>query len=79
MWTREFYRIIERDEVGAHPYPGPVVRLSATPAVIERPAPLYGEHTAQVLRERLGLTDDDIAELQAAGVTSTEPLAQDWR
>jgi len=79
LWTREFYRILEREEVGAHAYPGPVVRLSRTPGVIERPAPLYGEHTAEVLRERLGLTDDDIAALHRAGVTSTEPLAQDWR
>jgi crotonobetainyl-CoA:carnitine CoA-transferase CaiB-like acyl-CoA transferase len=79
LWVREFFRILDRDEIGAHPYPGPVVRLSATPAVIERPPPLYGEHTVEVLRTRLGLTDDDIAELRAAGVTSTEPLAQDWR
>ncbi len=79
LWVREFFRIIDRDEVGAHAYPGPVVRLSATPAVIERPAPLYGEHTVEILRTHLGLTDDDIAELRAAGVTSTEPLPQDWR
>jgi crotonobetainyl-CoA:carnitine CoA-transferase CaiB-like acyl-CoA transferase len=79
LWVREFFRIIDREEVGAHAYPGPIVRLSQTPAVIERPPPLYGEHTAEILRTRLGLTDDDIAELRAAGVTSTEPLAQDWR
>ncbi|MCU1504296.1 MAG: putative Formyl-CoA transferase [Ilumatobacteraceae bacterium] len=79
LWAREFYRIIDRDEVGAHPYPGPVVRLAATPAVIERPAPLYGQHTDEVLRDLLGLDDDEIAALHAAGVTSNEPLAQDWR
>jgi crotonobetainyl-CoA:carnitine CoA-transferase CaiB-like acyl-CoA transferase len=79
LWVREFYRIMDREEVGAHAYPGPVVRLSATPAVIERPAPLYGQHTEEILRTRLGLTDDEIAELHATGVTSTEPLAQDWR
>jgi crotonobetainyl-CoA:carnitine CoA-transferase CaiB-like acyl-CoA transferase len=79
LWVREFYRILDREEVGAHPYPGPVVRLSATPAVIERPSPLYGEHTTEILRTRLGLSDEEIAALRAAGVTSTEPLAQDWR
>ena len=51
----------------------------ATPAVIERPAPSYGQHTDEVLRDLLGLGDDEIAALHAAGVTSTEPLAQDWR
>jgi crotonobetainyl-CoA:carnitine CoA-transferase CaiB-like acyl-CoA transferase len=79
LWARDFFRILERAEVGAHPYPGPVVRLTDTPAVIERPAPLYGEHTEEVLRDLLGLGDEQLAALHAAGVTSTEPLAQDWR
>ncbi len=79
LWARDFYRILEREEVGSHPYPGPVVRLSETPAVVERPAPLYGQHTDEVLRELLGLDDEDLATLRDTGVTSTEPLAQDWR
>ena len=79
LWARDFFRILDRDEVGAHPYPGPVVRLSDTPAIIDRPAPLYGQHTDQVLRDLLGLSDADLDALRAAGVTSTEPLAQHWR
>ena len=79
LWSRGFFRILERPEVGAHPFPGPIVGLSSTPAVIERPAPSYGQHTAEVLRDLLGLDDDEIAALYAAGITSTEPLAQDWR
>lgn len=32
-------------------YPGPPWRLQATPAVLRRPAPLLGQHTAEVLAE----------------------------
>ena len=46
---------------------GPPVRLSETPGAIREPAPLLGQHTDQVLRERLGLGDDEIARLRRAG------------
>jgi crotonobetainyl-CoA:carnitine CoA-transferase CaiB-like acyl-CoA transferase len=42
------------------------VRASATPARLTRPAPLLGEHTAEVLGE-LGLSSDEVARLAAAG------------
>jgi CoA:oxalate CoA-transferase len=47
---------------------GPPVRLSDTPGSIRLPAPLLGEHTDQVLRERLGMSDEEIARLKAQGV-----------
>ena len=46
----------------------PPVRLSETPGTVRSPAPLLGEHTAQVLRERLGLDDNEIGRLRSAGV-----------
>jgi crotonobetainyl-CoA:carnitine CoA-transferase CaiB-like acyl-CoA transferase len=42
------------------------VRASATPATIRRPAPLLGEHTAEVLGE-IGITPPEIDRLVAAG------------
>ena len=42
-------------------------RASATPASIRRPAPLLGEHTAEVLTEILGLSPAEVAELAQAG------------
>ncbi|HMF97985.1 MAG TPA: CaiB/BaiF CoA-transferase family protein, partial [Vicinamibacterales bacterium] len=45
---------------------GPPVRMSGTPGAVRRPAPLLGEHTAEVLRERLGLTDAEIVRLRDA-------------
>ena len=45
-------------------FPG---RASATPPRIDRPAPLLGQHTAEVLGE-LGLSREEIDRLAAAGV-----------
>jgi len=45
-------------------FPG---RASATPPRIDRPAPMLGQHTAEVLEE-LGLARDEIDRLAAAGV-----------
>ena len=48
---------------------GPAVKLSETPACLSRSSPLYGEHTAEVLRE-IGYADRDIQELVESGVAS---------
>ena len=45
-------------------FPG---RASGTPPRIDRPAPLLGQHTAEVLGE-LGLAREEIDRLAAAGV-----------
>ena len=47
---------------------GPPVRMSETPGAVRAPAPLLGEHTDQVLRERLGLSDEEIAGLRRTRV-----------
>jgi len=44
------------------------VRFSETPGAVRRPAPLVGQHTAEVLRERLGTSEDEIARLARLGV-----------
>ncbi|BCO34209.1 hypothetical protein MHEC_06420 [Mycobacterium heckeshornense] len=44
------------------------IALSATPIERYCAPPLLGEHTAEVLREWLGLTGDEVTELAARGV-----------
>ena len=57
----------------AHPAAGKValtrspMRFSATPVEHERPPPLLGEHTDEILRGLLGLKDDEVAKLRADG------------
>ncbi|MFM7536449.1 MAG: CaiB/BaiF CoA transferase family protein, partial [Acidimicrobiales bacterium] len=79
LWADGFFVVLDRAIVGAHPYPGPIVRLHDTPATFDRPAPRYGEHTDEVLRELLGFDDAALAGLYERGITSRVPLAQDWR
>jgi crotonobetainyl-CoA:carnitine CoA-transferase CaiB-like acyl-CoA transferase len=42
-------------------------KLSRTPAGIKRHPPLLGEHTEEVLRERLGMSTEEIARLRSEG------------
>jgi crotonobetainyl-CoA:carnitine CoA-transferase CaiB-like acyl-CoA transferase len=46
------------------------VRLSETPARRPTPSPVLGQHTHDVLREVLGLSDAEIARLEAADVVA---------
>lgn len=57
-----------------HPRAGPVklvgvpVKLSQTPGAIRSPSPMLGEHSAETLREVLGMGDAEIERLMQAGV-----------
>ncbi|HMM55413.1 MAG TPA: CaiB/BaiF CoA-transferase family protein [Candidatus Desulfobacillus sp.] len=57
----------------AHPTAGQVplvtspIRLSATPPEYGAPPPLLGQHTRQVLREMLGLGEDELERLRQCG------------
>jgi CoA:oxalate CoA-transferase len=44
------------------------IRLSETPGTVRTPAPLLGEHSAEVLREVLGYPEERIDALKAEGV-----------
>jgi crotonobetainyl-CoA:carnitine CoA-transferase CaiB-like acyl-CoA transferase len=53
---------------GTVPQVGNPVRFSATPVSYDLAPPLLGEHTAEILGERLGFADATIAELARRGV-----------
>ena len=73
--SRDYFVAIERAVVGTHLYPGAVARLPDTPLRADAPAPLLGEHNRQVLTELLGMTNDQITELERSGVIGSTPRA----
>jgi len=67
--ARGFYPVLDHPLTGPVRHEGIVARLTATPGELDRPAPLLGQHTDEVLRELLGLSDEELATLTAEGVT----------
>jgi benzylsuccinate CoA-transferase BbsF subunit len=65
---RGYYVYLDHSEAGRTAYDGPPFKLSKTPGKLRSPAPLLGEHTEQVCKEILGLSDEEIADLLVAGV-----------
>ena len=62
---RNMFVEVENEEYGKHTLIGPAVKFSETPAAIQGAAPPLGRHTTEVLKEQLGYTDEQIAQLAA--------------
>ncbi len=58
---------------GAISLVGSPLKLSGTPVSYDKPPPVCGEHSAAILRELLGLGDDDIAALEAESIIGSFP------
>lgn len=53
---------------GSLPQVASPIRMSATPPTYASPPPMLGQHTREVLQERLGLTSEEVERLKAGGV-----------
>jgi crotonobetainyl-CoA:carnitine CoA-transferase CaiB-like acyl-CoA transferase len=71
--ARGVVREIDHAETGRWPQAVNPLHFSRTPATDVRPAPLLGEHTAEVLAELLGTSGDEYEALVAAGVSGIGP------
>ena len=60
---------VEQPQLGRIRQLGSPVRMSRTPADPTRPAPAFGEHTDEVLRD-VGYSDEEIAALKEDGVAA---------
>ena len=70
---REFFVRISQAEAGTVWFPGFPWRLSRTPGLVTRAAPMFGEHNGEVFREVAGLGDAEIADLYRDRVTADTP------
>ena len=64
---RRFFHELDHPEVEKYNAPRPTILLSKAPYELQR-APLMGEHNEVVLKEILGMSDDEIAGVVIAGV-----------
>ena len=64
---RRFYRRLEHAEVGVIPYAGHQFRIRGYDNGPRAAAPMFGEHTFEVLTELLGMTPDEVGDAAAAG------------
>ncbi len=69
---RGFWSQVSHPVAGAYLYPGAGYRFSATPATIEQPAPLLGQHNEDVLGGMLGYSREMLRMLHESGITGPE-------
>jgi crotonobetainyl-CoA:carnitine CoA-transferase CaiB-like acyl-CoA transferase len=60
---------------GEVPLIGSPMKFSRTSVVYDLAPPLLGEHNAEILRNRLGLAESDLRQLQEAGIIGPGSLA----
>lgn len=64
--ARDMVLEVNHTRIGAMKTLGAPVKFSATPGGVRRGAPIFGEHTAEVLREH-GFNRDDVKGMTASG------------
>lgn len=75
MRHRGFYEWVRHpDPIGCRPLIGRPFRFRRRELRIQGPAPRFGQHTHDILKERLGLSESDIDRLMASAVVADQPL-----
>ncbi|MGH3971441.1 MAG: CoA transferase, partial [Mycobacterium sp.] len=71
---RGFFEALHHGSTGLGLYPcPPFARLDGQDQWLLRPPPKLGEHNEEILRDRCGLTDDELTRLATSGVIGTRP------
>lgn len=75
--AREYFRTVPGKNMGSILYPGLPVKFNASREFKWHKAPGLGEHNSEVLKELLGLDNEDVDHLQEQGVLAQQPPA--WK
>ena len=70
---RRTFNQVDHPQVGPKWYPGFAWRMSETPGQVHWPAPTLGQHNHQIYSQLLGLTNNQIADLETQGAIGTKP------
>ncbi len=70
---RGFFWDVDCPESGTYRHIGPIIRMSRTPANLRMPPPKLGEHNDYILKEILGLSSEQVAELEKEKVIGQTP------
>lgn len=74
LLERGFFEALHHASTGLGLYPcPPFARLAGQDRWLLRPPPKLGEHNGEILRDRCGLTDEELTRLAAGGVIGTRP------
>ena len=71
--ARGWFTRLVHDDIGPMLQEGLPIRLARTPGGNRSAAPCLGAHTRAILRDLAGLTEAEIAAMEAAGVTAAVP------
>jgi CoA:oxalate CoA-transferase len=66
--AREMIVEVDHPVAGKTSLPGIPIKLSATPGAVRQSAPLLGQHTVEILRDVLGYSPQQIADLEQHGI-----------
>ena len=69
---RNHFKFLEHKRIGKHAYHSPAYQLSKTPPSVWKAAPCLGEDNLYVYKEILGFSEDEIGDLLAEGVITTD-------
>lgn len=73
LHDRGFFRKVAHPEAGTHDHPGMAWKLSLTPGSIRSPAPCFAQDHRYVFGELLGMSSEEIAELEDTEIAGNAP------